>query len=94
MITKARLQEIEDILNVVTEGEWVTDIKSYQYPDDDPVVTTANGAYIAQTVYDGQSSTQEHNVVADTLFIAASKTIVSELLIEVKRLKIKCGEIE
>lgn len=91
MITKERLQEIEDMLNATTEGEWVAE----DIPFDnsyDPCISTKDGTYIAQTTYDTLSNTCEHNIDADTLFIAASKTIVAELLTEIKRLKEKYGE--
>lgn len=37
--------------------------------NDDPVIIDANGVYVAQTVYDMQSITQEHPVDDDTIFI-------------------------
>jgi hypothetical protein len=61
-----------------TKGPWIARGLPYN-GFDDPVITTQDGTYIAQTVYDMQSNTQEHNINDDTLLIATAPDMYEAL---------------
>ena len=73
-----RLVEIRRRLDAATSGPWVASGIPYDGIDDPCVI--AGDIYICQTVYDMQSGTQEHNIDADTEFIAHAPTDISWLL--------------
>lgn len=77
-----KIKEIRTRLDSITEGEWIAHNIPYdaENSDDDPYIETEEGIYIAQTVYDQQSSTQKHNINADTVFIANAKNDIEFLL--------------
>lgn len=74
-----RILEIKERLKNATPGEWTAWGIPYNGIND-PNISTKDGVYIAQTVYDMQSGTQEHNIDADTVFIAHAKQDIEYLL--------------
>lgn len=80
------IDAIEAELNATTPGDWRHEGIPYRDMDGDPVIL-AGDVYIAQTVYDMQSMTQEHHVDADTIFLANSKRHVRQLLDDNERLR-------
>lgn len=75
-----KINEIKQRLLAITEGKWITNDLPYKKDGEAPTITTENGTYIAQTTYDMQNDTQEHNVEADTIFIAHAKEDIEYLL--------------
>lgn len=73
------LSEIRERLAKATPGRRIATGLPYNGIDD-PCVITESGAFIAQTTYDMQSVTQEHNVDADTIFIAHAPADIQNLL--------------
>jgi hypothetical protein len=77
--------QIAALLAGITPGEWTADF-GHRGPAEwdnhrDPHIyaeTDDHLRYICQTTYDMQSHSQSHNVVADTLFIAAAPAIVAQ----------------
>jgi hypothetical protein len=80
------LDAIEARLKAATPGPWQAVDLPYNGIDD-PMIVNGELVYIAQTAYDMQSSSQEHDVDADTIFIANAPADVAALLGEVKRLR-------
>jgi len=80
MKNKDAIEEIKTRLNNTTNGDWFYNGLPYDVGNNDPMIVTNNGTYIAQTVYDGQSNTEEHNINADTIFIANAKNDIEYLL--------------
>lgn len=78
-MNKQRLLEIRKLFEAVTEGPWHAEFIPYNGMDD-PEIVSEDNRYIAQTVYDMQSASQNHNIDADTLFLANSWQIVKEFL--------------
>jgi hypothetical protein len=74
-----KINEIEKQLAKTTEGKWITFGLPYDECDD-PGVSTEDGVYICQTIYDTLSGTEEHNIEADTRFIANAKDNIDYLL--------------
>lgn len=85
-MTDAELQAIENRATAATPGPWQATGLPYNGTDE-PCILTAQGLYIAQTVYDMQSQTEEHAVDADTMFIASARTDIPALIAEVRRLQ-------
>lgn len=74
-----RIEEIKERLEKTTPGKWIARRIPYE-GQEDPWIVTEDGTYICQTVYDMQSETQDHNVDADTEFIAHAKEDIDFLL--------------
>ena len=80
------LDAIEARANAATPGPWLCRDIPYDGVGD-PIIETADGTYIAQTVYDMQSTTVAHEVDADTGFIAHAREDIPRLVAEVRRLQ-------
>ena len=85
-----RIREIKERLQATTPGAWrVWKPDEDCFGDNDPVVETESGQYIAQTSYDGLSHTVRGTVIADAEFIAHAKEDIAYLL---EQLEIFLGE--
>lgn len=74
-----RIKDIQRRLNATTKGKWI--VRNVPYDEcNDPYIETEDGTYIAQTTYDMQSKTENHNINADTEFIAHAKEDIEYLL--------------
>jgi hypothetical protein len=76
-----RIQEIRSRLYAATPGNWVP----YGIPYSDSVedelgVISESGEFICATIHSGQTFSREHNVEADSLFIANAKSDIAYLL--------------
>ncbi len=80
-----RLKEIEARVNNTTQGKWLALNIPFNRTDD-PEIVTEDGTYIAQTVYDMQSTTTKHKINEDTLFIANAKEDILFLIEEIYKL--------
>lgn len=85
-MTDERLAEIEAREKVATHGPWNYSGVPYNLYED-PTIFGPNDEYIAQTVYDMQSGSQNHNIDEDTIFIAHARQDVPDLIAEVRRLQ-------
>lgn len=77
----SRISEIKRRLLATTPGSWGT---VEQDDDGDWVVSGEDGAYIAQTSYDGLSTTTRETCEADAVFIAHAKEDIEYLLRELE----------
>lgn len=77
----SRISEIKRRLLATTPGSWGT---VEQNDDGDWIVSGKNGAYIAQTSYDGLSATTRETCEADAVFIAHAKEDIEYLLRELE----------
>lgn len=85
-----RIREIKERLQATTPGAWrVWKPDEDCFGDNDPVVETESGKYIAQTSYDGLSRTVRDTAISDAEFIAHAKEDVAYLL---EQLEISFGE--
>lgn len=76
-----RILEIKERLQATTPGAWrVWKPDEDYFGNDDPMIETESGQYIAQTSYDNLSSTVRETMVADADFIAHAKEDVAYLL--------------
>lgn len=75
------LEALKQLCGEATPGPWRAHEAPYNGYND-PWVGTLEEVYICQTVYDMQSTTQVHNVDADTNFIAASNPQTIRQLID------------
>lgn len=102
-MTDEALQAIKERLNAATLGPWKCEGIPYDGSTDpiifsetvtysDQFYAKGKGVYIAQTVYDMQSTTIEHNIDADTEFIAHAPADIAALLAEVERLREEVNE--
>jgi ABC-type antimicrobial peptide transport system permease subunit len=73
-IRDKKIQEIAKRLYAITGTSW-----HYKY-DYDYYILNDRGEYIAQTTYDDLSTSKEHNVIADTEFIAHAPDDVRYLI--------------
>ena len=73
-----KIQEIKERLNNTTEGKWIAHIPEDEC--DDPTIMTNDEVYICQTTYDTLSSTTNHKVIEDTIFIANAKEDIRYLI--------------
>lgn len=76
-----RICEIRKRLLATTPGSWGA---VEQDDDGDWVVSSEGGAYIAQTSYDGLSTTTRKTCEADAVFIAHAKEDIEYLLRELE----------
>jgi len=76
-----RLKEIEERLNAITPGKWKYIV------DYDHYIITDNNKFIAQTTYDDLSMSKEHNIEADSEFIAHAPEDIAYLLELIKGTK-------
>lgn len=74
-----KIEEIRKRVNCTTKGNWHAENVPYNGIDD-PIIVTEYGCYVAQTVYDMQSVTTNHEVDEDTVFIANAKQDILYLL--------------
>lgn len=77
----SRISEIRKRLLATTPGSWGV---VEQDDDGDWIVGNKNGAYIAQTSYDGLSTTTRETCEADAVFIAHAKEDIKYLLRELE----------
>lgn len=85
-----KLKEIKERLQATTPGAWrVWKPDDDYFGNDDPTVETESGQYIAQTSYDGLSTTVRNTMFADAEFIAHAKDDVQFLI---RQLEIFLGE--
>lgn len=85
-LTAEELQAIKRRVASATPGPWFVQHVPFN-GFDDPIITTANGTYVAQTAYDMQSDTLDHNVDEDAVFIAHSREDIERLLEEIRYLR-------
>jgi hypothetical protein len=94
------LAAIEARLAASTPGPWAYEGVPYNRYDDPCIYSEAvknennEGVYIASTVYDMQSGTQEHNIDADTIFIANAPTDIAALLARARQQDARITELE
>lgn len=82
----SKIEEIKQRLNATTKGKWLTENIPYDGIED-PVIITEDGEYIAQTAYDMQGASTNHNVDEDTIFIAHAKEDIQYLLDFIENIK-------
>lgn len=80
----SRINEIKRRLLATTPGSWGV---VEQDDDGDWIVSGEDGVYIAQTSYDGLSTTTRETCEADAVFIAHAKEDVAYLLRELEVLQ-------
>jgi hypothetical protein len=78
LLSPERLAEIRAREQAATRGPWLAYGVPYNGYEDPEIAN--EDAYIAQTVYDSQSGSTNHNVDADTLFIAHTRQDIPALL--------------
>lgn len=85
-MTREQLSHLKALAQAATPGPWVAEGLPYNEVDDPTI--WAGEVYVAQTAYDMQSSTQAHNVGADTAYItAASPDVVLALIARIEELE-------
>lgn len=76
-----RIHEIKERLQATTPGAWrIWKPDEDHFENDDPIIETENGQYVAQTSYDNLSNTVRRTMAADAEFIAHAKEDVAYLL--------------